>query len=99
MKLIKWYANAIGEELDDAKEYAEKSIECRVKGDIPSANKFKEMAHDELKHATYLHEMAVQAINEVRQYYTPPVAMQDAWEKAHREFVEKTAWIKQMLNS
>ena len=97
MKSIKWYADAIGEELEDAKEYAEKAIESRVKNDMSAANKFKEMAHDELKHSAYLHEMAVKAIDEVRQYYTPPVAMQEAWDKAHREFVEKTAWIKKML--
>ncbi len=98
MKSIKWYADAIDEELEDAKEYAEKAIESRVKNDMSAANKFKEMAHDELKHATYLHEMAVQAINEVRQYYTPPVAMLEAWEKSHAEYVERTAWVKQMLS-
>ena len=98
MKSIKWYADSIDEELEDAKEYAEKAIESRVKNDVSAANKFKEMAHDELKHSTYLHEMAVQAINEVRQYYTPPVAMLEAWEKSHAEFVERTAWVKQMLS-
>jgi hypothetical protein len=45
------------DELKDAKEYAEKYKECYLKGDIQRANKYKEMAEDELKHAHYLREM------------------------------------------
>ena len=45
------------DELKDAKEYAEKYKECYLKGDFQRANKYKEMAEDELKHAHYVREM------------------------------------------
>jgi hypothetical protein len=98
MRLIDKMIDRIDDELEGAKKYGEMYIEEKAKGNIAKANTYKEMAHDELKHATYLHEMAVKAIEEVRQYYTPPVAMLEAWEKSHAEFVERTAWVKQMLS-
>lgn len=36
-------------------------------------------------------------INELKKVYTPPEEMMEKWEHEHREFIEKTAWIKQML--
>lgn len=98
MTHIKKYAEAIDEEISDAKEYAEKYVENRVREDIPTANKYKEMANDELKHAGYLHEWAVKEIEKLSRVYTPPADMQDKWNKLHKEYVEKTAWIKQMLS-
>ena len=97
MKSIKNYVDAIDDEIEGAKEYAEKYVECKAKGDMQSANRYKEMATDELKHATYEHEWAVNEIERISKIYTAPVEMQEAWEKSHKEYVEKVAWIKQML--
>lgn len=97
MRLIKEYVEHIEEEIDGAKEYAEKYVECKVKGNMQVANQYKEMANDELRHASYIHEWAVKEIEELRKVYTPPASMLEKWEKAHREYVEKVAWIKQML--
>lgn len=97
MRSIKNYVEAIDEELEDAKDYAEKYVERKAKGDMQSANRYKEMANDELKHASYIHEWAVKEIDEISKVYTAPIEMQEAWEKAHKEYVEKVAWIKQML--
>ncbi|MEE0970451.1 MAG: hypothetical protein U0M06_13860 [Clostridia bacterium] len=97
MKIIKDLVERISEEIEDAKHYAEKYVECKAKGNTGHANRFKEMANDELKHATYIHEFAVQEINEIKNVYTAPVDMQEKWNKAHAEFVEKVAWVKQML--
>jgi hypothetical protein len=91
------HIEAIEEEVEGAKNYAEKYVECKAKGDMNKANRYKEMANDELKHAMYQHEWAVQAIDEVSKVFKAPVEMQEAWEKAHKEYVEKVAWIKQML--
>lgn len=30
--------------------------------------------------------------------YVPPTEMMDKWEKDHKKYVEKSAWIKQMLS-
>lgn len=98
MKLIKQYVEGIEEELEGAKDYAEKYVEAKVKGDANKANRYKEMAMDELKHCSYLHEWAVNEISAISKVYTPPADMQEKWDKAHIQYVEKAAWIKQMLS-
>ena len=97
MKLIKDYVDRIDEEIEDAKNYAEKYVEYKVKNDMTRANKYKEMANDELKHAMYVHEMATKEIDKLSKVYTPPAEMMEKWEKAHKEYVERVAWVKQML--
>lgn len=98
MTIIKKYVEHIEEEIDGAKDYAEKYVEQKAINDMSKANKYKEMANDELKHAMFIHEFAVEKINEVSKVYNPPVEMMEKWEKAHKEYVEKVAWIRQMLN-
>lgn len=98
MKYIEKYVEAINDEIHGAKEYAEKYVECKAKDNMANATRYKEMANDELKHAMYQHEWAVKEIEEISKVYTPPVEMQEEWEKAHKEYVEKVAWIKQMLS-
>lgn len=97
MKSIKMYVDAIEEEIEGAKDYAEKYVEAKAKGDMSKANRYKEMANDEIKHAMYLHEWAVSAIDEVSRVYKAPSDMEEKWQKAHKEYVEKMAWVKQML--
>ena len=97
MKSIKKYVELLDKEIEGAKDYAEKYVECKAKGNMHRANRFKEMAEDELKHSAYIHEMAVQEIEELKKVYTPPIEMQKKWDEAHKEYVERVAWIKQML--
>ena len=97
MKVIKKYVERIDEELEDAQHYAEKYVECKAKGHMQNANMYAEMSNDELKHTTYVHKMAVEAINELNKVYQPPEEMLEKWDKAHKLYVERTAWIKQML--
>lgn len=86
------------EELCSAKEYAEKYIEHKAKEDMQWANRFKEMSQDEIKHAMYLHELAIKEIETLSKVFTPPQKMLDKWEKDHAEYVEKAALVKQMLS-
>ena len=97
MEKIKKLADEIMDELHSAKEYAEEYLTFKAKGNQTWANRYKEMANDELKHAVYIHERAVEEIEELRKVYTPPEEMLEKWESDHRKFLEKTAWIKQML--
>jgi hypothetical protein len=97
MRHIKRYVEDIEEEIEGAKDYAEKYVEAKARGDVSRANRYKEMAMDELKHSSYLHEWAVSEIDSLSKVYTPPAEMQEKWEMAHRQYVEKVAWIKQML--
>ena len=81
MTKIKKLAEHIEEEICGAKEYAEKYVECKAKGDMQWANRYKEMANDE----------------EITNVYKPNEEMEEKWEKCHKKYVEQTAWIKQML--
>lgn len=98
MTKIKQYVEHIDDEICGAKEYAEKYVESKAKGNSTWANKYKEMANDELKHATYLHDIATQEIEELNKVFQPTVEMQEKWDKSHKEYVEHVAWIRQMLN-
>ena len=97
MTKIKKLVEKIDEELCDAKEYAEKYVECKAAGNSMWANRYKEMSNEELKHAMYLHDKAVLDIGELNKIFKPTQKMQDKWDKAHTEYVEKESWIKQML--
>lgn len=97
MTKIKKLADEMKEELCSAKEYAEEYLSFKAEENTPWANRYKEMAMDELKHAGYIHERAVMEIQELREVYTPPQNMLDKWEKDHAKYIEKAAWIKQML--
>lgn len=97
MRLIQKYVEEIEEELEGAKDYAEKYVECKVRGEMNKASRYKEMANDELKHSSYIHEFAVNEVAALSKVYTPPAEMMEKWEKAHAQYVEKTAWIRQML--
>ena len=98
MTKIKKLAEHIEEGLCGGKEYAEKYVECKGKGDMQWANRCKEMANDELKHSGYLHDKAVQDIEEISKVYKPTEEMEEKWEKCHKKYVGQSAWVKQMLS-
>lgn len=97
MKRIKRLVDEISEELEGAKEYAEMRVDMKLVGNNAWANRFEEMANDELKHANYIHEYAMIEIDKLREVYQPPQEMLDKWDICHKEYIEKAAWIKQML--
>ena len=98
MHKIKKYVDHIDEELCGAKEYAEKYLWHKAKGHMSNADKYKTMASDELRHAMLIHDIAMEDIETLKGVYTPTAEMEDMWEHSHKHYVEKTAWIKQMLN-
>lgn len=98
MTRIKELADEIKEELESAKCYAEEYLTYKAKGNAEWANRYKEMAHDELEHAGWIHEKAIEDIDELSKVYTPPQDMLDKWDSDHKKYIEKTAWIKQMLS-
>ena len=98
MKKIKEYFERINEEIEDAKNYAECYVEQKAKGNMTDANKYREISGDELKHASYIHDFATKDIAELEKVYSPPVEMLDKWNHAHKEYVERVAWVRQMLS-
>ena len=97
MTKIKRYVEHMDEELCGAKDYAEKYLEAKASGQSEMAEKYKEMATDELKHATYVHNIAVDEIEKIKKVFTPPQDMLARWEKAHSKYIDRTAKVKGML--
>ena len=97
MTKIKKYAEEIAEELESAKCYMEKALEWKAAGNSTRYARYKEMSAQELSHAMSLHEFAVQDIEQLKTVFPEvPQGMLDKWEKAHVNYVEKAAWIRQM---
>ena len=98
MTKIKKYIEHIDDEICGAKEYAEKSLEYKAAGNNDRYAKYRQMASDELSHAMTVHDMAVQDIEALKAVYPDiPTEMMEEWEKSHKRYVEKVAWVKQML--
>lgn len=97
MKMVHKIIEHINEELEGAKEYAERYIECRAKGNSSRAAKYKEMANDELRHAGYIYDFAVQDVTDIKKVYPMPVEADDAWNHATKHYAECVAMVKHML--
>lgn len=97
MKAIKKLVDRIDEELQDAQAYAEKYVEEKVEGMNDWANNFRMMSEEELGHAMKMHEYTMNKIEKLKQVYTPTQDMLDKWETAHKDYVDRVAWIRQML--
>jgi DNA-binding transcriptional regulator YiaG len=97
MKLLHKMLEALEEEVEGAKEYAEKYIESRARGNMTRANKYKEMANDEIKHAGYIRDMNIMDADELKKVYTISEEDETAWEHGHKRLNEEIAMVKQML--
>ena len=97
MKMIDKMLKHLEEEVEGAKEYAEKYIECKARENMSRANKYKEMASDELKHAGYLRDMDIAEIDELKKVYTMSEAEEEAWEHGHKRLNEHMALVRHML--
>lgn len=98
MTKIKNMIDDLKEEIEGAKCYAEKALESKVKSS-PRYSKYKTMAEQELEHASIIHDFLVEDINELEKVYPQiPENMKEGWDKAHKEYIEKVAWIKMMLS-
>ena len=97
MKKIKDYVEKIDDELCSAKEYIEKALWYKAKNNSDRYNKYKQMSMQELEHAMNIHQFAVEDIDTLEKVYPDiPEDMMRKWEESHNEYVDKTAWIKQM---
>ena len=97
MTKIKRYVDDIADELKDAKKYMEIALEYKAAGDGARYNTYKDMSVQELSHSSNLHQFAVQDIEKLKAVYPDiPSDMMEKWNKAHVDYVEKAAWIKQM---
>lgn len=98
MKVLYDHIERIEDELEGAKSYAEKYISCKAIGNMSSANMYKEMANDELKHSMYMYELANKDMEQIGRIYSLPVQEQEAWDLLNKKYAEHHAMIRQMLN-
>ena len=98
MKQIKEYVEQMEEEICGAKDYIEKALWYKSKGDTIRYNKYKEMAMQELNHAEIIHTFAVEDIAKLEEVFPEvPTEMMDKWNESHKKYIEKVAWIRQMM--
>lgn len=97
MTRIKKLVEELDDELCSAKEYAEEYLTFKAKDNSSWANRYKEMSQDELTHASYIHDRIIEEIETLSKVYTPPEEMMEKWNSDHKKYIEKAAWIKQML--
>ena len=97
MKRIAELVAQIDEELEGAKGYAEYYLDRKASNDSQWSSRYKEMATDELKHAGFLHDLAIAEIDKLKAVYNPPVEMEEQWNVSHKKYMERAAWIRMML--
>lgn len=98
MRLVDNMLEALEEEVEGAKEYAEKYIENHARGNMTRANRYKEMVADELKHANFLREMDIADIDELKKVYVMTEDEEMSWQHGLKHISEQIAMIKHMLS-
>ena len=97
MKEIKWIAENIREELEDAEKYATAALKYKDT-DWDLSQTLAGLAKQELTHSELLHNHAVKLIKEYREKNgPPPAAMAAVWDWEHEKMIEDTAHVKQLL--
>jgi Na+-translocating ferredoxin:NAD+ oxidoreductase RnfC subunit len=98
MRLIDKMLEQLEEEVEGARDYAEKYVEFKARGNMSRANRYKEMAHDELKHATFLKEMDIADIDELKKVYPMTDEEQSLWEHGHKHVNDQMAMVMHVLS-
>ena len=98
MKEIKYIAERIREELEDAEGYAKHALKYRDT-DREMSQALMELSRQELAHSETLHHQAVRLIKKQHESgVIAPAAMQAVWDWEHEHMIEKTAHIKNLLD-
>lgn len=94
MRVIEMYIDLIDDELNSAKEYAERYLEYKT-SKPQWAKMCADMASDELKHADYIREIAQQTADGLSWM---PDATKDKWSWCIGHMGERVALVKMMLS-
>jgi ferritin len=94
MRLLEKLIENIEEELEGAKEYAERYIECKARGNNQRASKYKEMAHDEIRHAEEIYSFADTDVEAIRRVHPLSVEDEEEWARAVKKMHECIARVK-----
>ena len=98
MKILDRIIDNISEEIEGAKDYAEKYIESKALGDMSRANVYREMAQDELRHAEHIRDFAISDIDGMKKVYSFTQDEEEKWDHHLKHFVDCMGWVKRMLS-
>lgn len=98
MKIIKCLSELIGDELDDAKGYAEKAL--RYREEWPNVSRlFAALSQEEMGHMEKLHDAVTTVIKEYRDRDgDPPEPMMAVYNYLHEKHIEKAAEVRVLQN-
>ena len=88
----------IAEELEGACEYAEDYVGEKMKGNTAKAQKFREMATQEMQHAANWYDWTEKYGEELKAIMPLASADSEEWENCRKKYAEKTAIIRYMLD-
>lgn len=97
MLTIKEYGDNLTEEIDGAVKYAELYICCKINGDTTNATKYKEMANDEMKHASFFDTQGDSLVTVIKKNISDPEMFLDDWEWAKSQYAKNLAYVKRLL--
>lgn len=98
MKEIKWLAENIREELEDAEKYAKAALKHKD-DNRPLSAALADLARQEIEHSEILHSHAVKIIRDKQAMgVETPVAMQAVWDWEHEHMIEHTAKVKHLID-
>lgn len=94
MKIIKWLAENIQEEINDAEKYAKKAQECKEA--FPDmVDTFLTLSRQEVNHANMLHGLAEKTIKDYRAAKgEPPAPMQAIYDWEHEKMIDGMTRVK-----
>lgn len=97
MHEIRYFAEGIREELDDAEKYAREAVKHAE--DPDDANTYADLSRQELGHANRLYEMAARHIEKAKDAGIHPTeAEQAVWDWEHERMLDRTAHVKTLLS-
>ena len=97
MHEIRYFAEGIREELDDAEKYAREAVKHAE--DPEDARTYADLSRQELGHANRLHEMAVRHIEKAKDAGLHPTEAERAvWDWEHERMMDRSAHVKTLLS-
>lgn len=97
MQRISDLIDRLEEVIESGKYYTENYLDAKMQEHTIWANRCKEMAVDSIKAAGYIHDKLMDDVKELRRTYNMPIDMVEVWEQEHKNYIEKIAWLKQLL--
>lgn len=97
MHEIRYFAEGIREELDDAEKYAREAVKHTE--DPEDASTYADLSRQELGHANRLHEMALRHIEKAKDAGLHLTEAEKAvWDWEHERMLDRTAHVKTLLS-